>query len=106
MSRGGWRQAAAAQTGAMRCLVLLTFLLAAPLAHGAALVEPTPRLTTDTPDYCRQLAARLERLPARARQPALRLGEEGVRLCGTGRVRTGIVRLRSAIRAAQAAEMP
>ncbi|WP_149540519.1 hypothetical protein [Siccirubricoccus phaeus] len=78
--------------------LLLTHLLALPVA-----AEPGPRVTTDTVEYCGSLAARLASLPAAEREPSRSLGAEGKRLCDTGHVRTGIAKLRRAMRAAQAA---
>lgn len=59
------------------------------------------RVTTDSPEYCEQLAARLSSYPG-ADQPELRsLAEDGLRLCGSGHIRTGIAKLRRALRAVQ-----
>ncbi|MBO1074222.1 hypothetical protein [Roseomonas marmotae] len=51
--------------------------------------------------YCEELAARLAPLPGATRQPARGLAEEGTRLCHRGYVRTGVAKLRRALRAAQ-----
>ncbi|MCO6418271.1 hypothetical protein JYK14_19175 [Siccirubricoccus sp. KC 17139] len=80
-------------------LLMLAQLLALPVA-----AEPGPRLTTDTVEYCGSLAARLASLPAAEREPSRSLAAEGRRLCDTGHVRTGIAKLRRAVRAAQAAQ--
>ena len=64
--------------------------------------EPNARVTTDTPEYCSSLVARLASLPAARQEPSRSLAAEGERLCGTGHVRTGIAKLRRAVRAAQA----
>lgn len=85
----------------MRLLPLLAagFVLAnasPALANGAV------RVTTDSLEYCQELAQRLEGLP-RGREGLPRsLGQEGLRLCAEGHVRTGIARLRRAIRVARA----
>jgi hypothetical protein len=68
----------------------------------SATAEPGPRVTTDTAEYCGSLAARLAAMPAAAQEPSRSLAAEGVRLCGNGHVRTGIAKLRRAVRAAQA----
>lgn len=66
--------------------------------------EPSPvRVTTDTLEYCGALAQRLHALPAAREEPALTLGADGQRLCANGHVRTGVAKLRRALRAAQAA---
>ncbi|WP_380067542.1 hypothetical protein [Dankookia sp. GCM10030260] len=75
-------------------------ILLALLVTAAA--EPSPRVTTDTPEYCRSLVTRLAGLPAAQQEPSRSLGAEGERLCGSGHVRTGIAKLRRAVRAAQA----
>ncbi len=68
----------------------------------AAAAEPTARVTTDTVEYCTSLVARFAALPAARQEPSRRLAAEGERLCGSGHVRTGIAKLRRAVRAAQA----
>jgi hypothetical protein len=68
----------------------------------SAAAEPEPRVTTDTVEYCGSLAARLAALPAAGSEPSRSLAKEGVRLCGNGHVRTGVAKLRRALRAAQA----
>ena len=75
-------------------------ILLALLVTAAA--EPGPRLTTDTAEYCHSLVTRLAGLPAAKQEPSRSLAAEGERLCGTGHVRTGIAKLRRAVRAAQA----
>lgn len=80
-----------------RALMLLTLILSA----SAARAEQTPRVISDTQEYCGSLAARLEATPAAQREPSRSLAEQGVALCGTGHVRTGIAKLRRALRAAQ-----
>ncbi|MDN3564307.1 hypothetical protein ACFQY5_22910 [Paeniroseomonas aquatica] len=61
-----------------------------------------PRVTTDTAEYCGSLVTRLAGMPAATREPSRSLMAEGVRLCDNGHVRTGIAKLRRAMRAAQA----
>jgi hypothetical protein len=70
-----------------------------------ARIDPTTaeagvRVTTDSAGYCASLAARLAPLPAAAQEPARSLAAEGRRLCDAGHVRTGIAKLRRALRAA------
>jgi len=68
----------------------------------SAAAEPGPRVTTGTVEYCGSLAARLAALPAAGSEPSRSLAEEGRRLCGSGHFRTGVAKLRRALRAAQA----
>jgi hypothetical protein len=75
-------------------------MLLALLVSAAA--EPSPRVTSDTPEYCNSLVVRLSGLPAAKQEPSRSLAAEGERLCGNGHVRTGIAKLRRAVRAAQA----
>jgi len=82
----------------------------APLAPPALLLvlaisataETGTRLTTDTVEYCGTLAARVATIPTALLEPSRSLAAEGVKLCGNGHIRTGIAKLRRAIRAAQA----
>ncbi len=82
-------------------VLALTLPLVLPWAASAT-AETRPRITTDTTEYCGVLAARLAGLPAAELEPSRSLGAEGVRLCGNGHVRTGVAKLRRALRAAQA----
>jgi hypothetical protein len=82
----------------MNALITLPFvwLMATPAqASGVA------RITTESPEYCAELSRRLTTLPKAGEAVPTALGEEGRRLCASGHVRTGIARLRRAIRAAQ-----
>lgn len=86
---------------------LLFALLALPLALGtaprAAVGGDGPvRVTTDSNAYCAELALRLAAQPQGRIEPVRSMAEEGERLCETGHVRTGIAKLRRALRAAQA----
>lgn len=88
-----------AMVRAMLRLPILAVVLAAPvLARGA---EPVARVTTDGPDYCRELAQRLAPMPGARTEPARSLAEDGLRLCENGHPRSGVARLRRAIRAAR-----
>lgn len=82
----------------LRRLLLVTAVLTS--AASPAAVEPAPRTTDDTPEYCRSLAHRLATQPAARLEPSRSLGEQGVKLCGEGHTRTGINKLRRALRAA------
>lgn len=73
--------------------LLLGLLLAMP-----AEAEPPLRVTTDSPEYCLMLARRLATEP-KAEDPAIRdLVADGLRLCEDGHIRTGIAKLRRALR--------
>lgn len=83
----------------MHAFLPVALLVAAPdlIAGG----EPMPRVTTDSREYCVELADRLVVLPGAQEETVRRLAEEGIRLCETGHPRTGVAKLRRAIRAAQ-----
>jgi len=59
------------------------------------------RVTTDSAAYCQELAMRVTVQPNATAEPVRSLAEEGTRLCHTGHVRTGIAKLRRALRASQ-----
>lgn len=59
-------------------------------------------MTTDSAEYCEALAARLAASPQTVAEAPRDLGEEGRRLCANGHVRTGIAKLRRALRATRA----
>lgn len=84
----------------MRRLGLWLLLLLA--AAGVAAADPPLRVTTDSSAYCESLASRLGALPAGETEPARSLGQEGKMLCASGHVRSGIAKLRRALRAAHA----
>lgn len=74
-----------------RLALLLLLLNAAIPAHA----EDIERVTTDTMEYCQHLASLFDR--SHASHEALRLHDEGVRLCAQGDVRHGVMRLRRAL---------
>lgn len=83
----------------MRAVLPLAFLFGAvDLVAGG---EPMPRVTTDSREYCIELAHRLVSLPGAREEAVRRLAEDGLRLCEEGHPRTGVAKLRRAIRAAQ-----
>ena len=79
-------------------MVAATLLAAAPLAPPARAGEATLRVTTESAEYCAELSSRLNAMPASTNQLPHTLAQEGRRLCATGHVRTGIAKLRRAIR--------
>ena len=83
----------------LRTAVLAVMLL----AFGPARADEGPsRTTTDNAEYCEALAARLAASPTPVSDTPRELGEEGRRLCASGHVRTGIAKLRRALRATRA----
>lgn len=75
-------------------------LVITALAPGLRAETTTVRVTTDTSEYCETLSRRLAVLPMASQEPARSLAEDGQRLCHNGHVRTGVARLRRALRAA------
>jgi hypothetical protein len=84
----------------MRALASLVLFLAAPDFVSSA--EPMPRVTTDSREYCIELVDRLTVMPRAREESIRRLTEDGLRLCENGHPRTGVAKLRRALRAAQA----
>ncbi len=81
--------------GKVRAPLLLSGLvvLAATRLHA----QPPPvAVTTDTPEYCERMTARVETCPDLTAEMH-RLLDEGRHLCGRGEVRGGIMRLRRAL---------
>jgi hypothetical protein len=76
-------------------------LLVLAFCPGMAAGELPVRVTTDSSAYCAELAARFAAESGTRPDAARTLAEEGRRLCDTGHVRTGIAKLRRALRAAQ-----
>ena len=85
--------------GPIRALLPMALLLTAPdLVAGG---EPMPRVTTDSREYCIELADRLGKLPGVRDEVVRRLAEDGMQLYNSRHPRTGVAKLRRAIRAAQ-----
>jgi hypothetical protein len=78
---------------------LLVFLSSAAWSQQAA-----PRLISDTPEYCTELSDRFAALGAEAPARLLVLAEQGRRLCAAGQTRSGIAKLRRALKEAQSSE--
>lgn len=83
----------------MRATLALLATLATPAI--AAGVEPVARVTSDSREYCAELAQRLATMPGARGEPVQRLATEGLGLCDSGHARAGIAKLRRAIRAAR-----
>jgi len=82
----------------------MPWLLALPFALFSVLpvqADGNPRISTESSEYCEELFARLaaSRLPVTA--ASRDLAEEGRRLCANGYLRTGIAKLRRALRASR-----
>ncbi|MGX9964563.1 hypothetical protein ACVFYP_14630 [Roseomonas sp. F4] len=86
----------------MRVHLILGFAVFLAIPASAQNLNPQPalRVTTDSTEYCRALAARLIGHPPDA-EADQRLVEEGRRLCEDGHPRAGIAKLRRALRAGQ-----
>jgi len=69
----------------------------------SAAAESPARVTTDSVEYCFQLFSRLSVQPPDVLASVRGLAEEGMRLCETGRTRSGISKLRRALRIVQGA---
>jgi len=80
-------------------LALLVFLPTAAFAQQAA-----PRLISDSPEYCAELSGRFSALSAEAPAHLRLLADEGRQLCAEGQTRSGIAKLRRALKEAQRGE--
>jgi len=75
---------------------LLLFASTSALAQQSA-----PRLISDSPEYCAELAGRFDALGAEAPAHLRVLANEGRQLCAEGQTRSGIAKLRRALKEAQ-----
>jgi hypothetical protein len=80
-------------------LALLLFASTPALAQQAA-----PRLISDSPEYCAELAGRFAVIGAEAPAHLRSLANEGRQLCAEGQTRSGIAKLRRALKEAQRGE--
>jgi hypothetical protein len=78
--------------------VLGLFFLLAPSAWAE---QPAPRLISDSPEYCAELSGRFAALGTEASDHARILAEEGRKLCAEGQTRSGIAKLRRALKEGQ-----
>jgi len=85
----------------MAFLVLLGSGLGVAAQPNHAPQQPL-RVTTDDDAYCQVLLTRVSAAPAAADGQAAQLAEEGRQLCLAGHPRTGIAKLRRALRVAMA----
>ncbi len=79
--------------------LLLTLLFLAPALAEA---EQPLRVTTDNGAYCQVLLERIAAAPSITHGNAAQLVQEGRQLCSAGHPRTGIAKLRRALRVAMA----
>lgn len=93
------RRGAAHLWGMVRIVALAVMLL---LAGPALADDVAPRISTENAEYCEVLSSRLAASPVPMGDAPRELGEEGRRLCASGHVRTGIAKLRRALRATRA----
>jgi hypothetical protein len=63
-----------------------------------------PRLISDSPEYCAELAGRFAALGPEAPAHLRLLANEGQQLCNEGQTRSGIAKLRRALKEAQRGE--
>ena len=66
--------------------------------------QPAPRLISDSPEYCAELAGRFDALGAETPAYLRVLADEGRQLCAEGQTRSGIAKLRRALKEAQRGE--
>jgi hypothetical protein len=78
---------------------LLLFASTSALAQQSA-----PRLISDSPEYCAELAGRFAALGAETPVHLRVLADEGRQLCTEGQTRSGIAKLRRALKEAQRGE--
>ncbi|MBX6376549.1 MAG: hypothetical protein IRZ13_20275 [Acetobacteraceae bacterium] len=85
----------------MLALATVLLVLLAPLPAAAGEGDSVVHVTTETREYCSVLADRFAAMRETASPLARALAEDGIRLCANGHVRTGVARLRRAIRLAR-----
>ena len=78
----------------MQWLIVLPLLL--PMTAWAE--NDAPRLISDSPEYCAELTARFAAIAAEAPHNLRLLAEEGAKLCAEGQMRSGIAKLRRALK--------
>ncbi len=66
--------------------------------------QSAPRLISDSPEYCAKLSGRFDALGAEAPAHLRLLANEGRQLCAEGQTRSGIAKLRRALKEAQRGE--
>ena len=71
------------------------------ISSAAGAQQATPRLISDSPEYCAELAGRFAAIGAEAPAHLRSLANEGRQLCAEGQTRSGIAKLRRALKEAQ-----
>ena len=66
--------------------------------------QASPRLISDSPEYCAELAGRFAALGAETPSHLRVLADEGRQLCAEGQTRSGIAKLRRALKEAPRGE--
>ncbi len=77
------------------------FALLLLLAPAAFAEQAVPRLTSDSPEYCFELQRRFAALGPEAPDNSRSLAEQGRRLCAEGQSRSGVAKLRRALKEAR-----
>jgi len=80
------------------------FALLLLAATPALAQQAAPRLISDSPEYCAELAVRFAALGPEAPTHLRVLAHEGRQLCAEGQTRSGIAKLRRALKEAQRGE--
>lgn len=81
--------------------VIALMLLLPPSAWAQ---QAAPRLISDSPEYCAELAGRFAAIGAEIPGHLRALADEGQKLCAEGQTRSGIAKLRRALKEAQRGE--
>jgi hypothetical protein len=81
--------------------VLALLLLFSPAVSAE---QAAPRVISDSPEYCAELMSRFAALGAQVSNQSRALAEEGRKLCLEGQSRSGIAKLRRALKEAQREE--
>ena len=74
------------------------------ISSAAGSQQATPRLISDSPEYCAELAGRFDALGAETPAHLRSLANEGRQLCAEGQTRSGIAKLRRALKEARRGE--
>lgn len=80
------------------------FALLLLAATPALAQQAAPRLISDSPEYCTELAGRFAALGPETSAHLRSIADEGRRLCAEGQTRSGIAKLRRALKEAQRGE--
>lgn len=80
------------------------FALLLLFAPAVSAEHATPRLMSDSPEYCAELLGRFAALGPQVSSQSRALAEEGRKLCLEGQSRSGIAKLRRALKEAQREE--